>query len=165
MTLFPITQGENVRAGGYKELLPITKQAATDGPITKSLPYGLAGAGAGAGVSLGMGLARKLKGKRLGGYVGRGAAGTALLGFGSALLGHRVRGSVSRAGDVAQKQLRSAGADGPVQEAYRKRYGVPKTNAERVMSHYGVSRRMALGMLKKKPASKLLPKHGTGLVS
>lgn len=44
-----------------------------------------------------------------------------------------------------------------------RRQGVPKTDVERVMSHYGVSRKKALGMLKKKSASKLLPKRGTGL--
>lgn len=39
------------------------------------------------------------------------------------------------------------------------RSGVPKTDVERVMSHYGVSRKKALKMLKEKSASELLPQR------
>ncbi len=44
-----------------------------------------------------------------------------------------------------------------------RRYGIPKTDVERIMSHYGVSEEEACRMIEEKGATALLPDRGTGL--
>lgn len=44
-----------------------------------------------------------------------------------------------------------------------RRYGIYKTDVERIMSHYGVSEEEACGMIEEKGAAALLPDRGTGL--
>jgi len=45
---------------------------------------------------------------------------------------------------------------------YPRRFGVPRTDVERVMQHYGVSREEAERMIREQGVERLLPPRGTG---